>query len=73
LIGVAARHQSHDDVVVERNGIRFQIAARRRSPARASTRRKATFTFVDPGVLSGTWTWTLGRRGLSFRSQRSRS
>jgi hypothetical protein len=56
-----------DTVIIERNGVRFNLQAEARVPARKSA---ALIDYVDPDVASGTWTWTHGPRGLRFRPRR---
>lgn len=57
-------------VVIERRGIRFRLIADRQRPRKAS--KTALFDFVDPGVLTGQWTWKAGARGLAFSPRRKR-
>ncbi len=60
------------EVVIERKGVRFRLEAE--APDRAASTRAgvAPLTFVDPAVLSGSWTWVGGPKGLSFRRRRPR-
>jgi prevent-host-death family protein len=63
--------ESGDDVVIERNGIRFRVTTAQLRRTRTAARRP--FAHVDRDVLSGSWTWSLGPRGLSFQRRRHRS
>jgi antitoxin (DNA-binding transcriptional repressor) of toxin-antitoxin stability system len=58
-------------VYIERQGVRFVLEAEAPSPKR--TKRRSLIEFVDPAVLSGEWTWELGRKGLKFKARRRRS
>jgi len=60
-----------DIVIIERNGVRFNLQAEAsRSPTAKSA---AIIEYVDSDVAAGMWTWTRGARGLRFRSRRRRS
>jgi hypothetical protein len=56
--------------VIERRGVRFRLV-RETNPAKAR-RRTALIEIIDPAVASGDWTWSLTRRGLTFRSRTHR-
>lgn len=58
-------------VVIERRGVRFRVTAETAKP-----RRKAAadlFSYVDPAVMSGNWTWKTGRRGVVFVARRRKA
>jgi len=59
-----------DAVVIERHGVRFTLSAER--PVGRSAAAAPLFTFVDPHVMSGQWSWASGARGLRFRPRRRR-
>jgi hypothetical protein len=59
-----------DPVVIERRGVRFLLAAEQ--PAAAPAAGSPLFTFVDPAVMSGQWSWAASVRGLRFRTRRPR-
>lgn len=67
VLDAAERGQA---VVIERRGVRFSIRTERgkKRPARSSP----FFAYVDPAVLSGDWTWTWGKGGLSFSGRSKR-
>lgn len=56
-------------VVVERRGIRFRIVA---ETSKQPPPEAPMFDFVDREVLSGSWTWESGPRGLKFSSRKRR-
>jgi hypothetical protein len=63
--------ENGQDVVIERPGVRFSV----RTQSTKATRRRAPspfFSYVDPAVLSGTWTWSWGRGGLRFAGKKGR-
>jgi antitoxin (DNA-binding transcriptional repressor) of toxin-antitoxin stability system len=64
--------ESGDDVVIERDGVRFRLEAARPERRRAA-RARAPLAFVDADVLSGSWTWSGGAKGVSFRRRKARS
>lgn len=58
-------------VVIERRGVRFRLIAE--VTGRARTPAAAMFDFVDPGVISGQWTWRAdAERGMQFAPRRKR-
>jgi hypothetical protein len=58
-----------ETVVIERHGVRFSLKPD--VPERPG-RSAPFFEWVDPAVLSGEWTWTSAKKGLTFRPRRSR-
>lgn len=58
-----------DDVFIERNGVRFRVQVERSAPARDAG---SPFAAVDPSVRNGQWSWTQGRRGVTFRTRRAK-
>lgn len=52
-----------ESVVIERQGVRFQIVAK---PGKAHRRRAPVLEVLDPAVENGGWTWTQGPSGLKF-------
>jgi hypothetical protein len=63
--------ESGDTVVIERRGVRFLLEAERPSAPIAQP-KKGGLEYVHPDVMSGTWTWAGGPRGLTFRARRRR-
>lgn len=59
-----------DPVCIERRGIRFTLQAERPRPRPAT--RRPFFTYVDPDVMRGEWTWVWGKGGVQFRARRKR-
>ena len=55
-------------VVIERRGIRFLVTAEPVDAGKA-TMPPDPFTYVDPAVMSGNWTWTAGPKGLTFAAR----
>ena len=58
-------------VFIERRGVRFRVTAE----TAKSTRKVASpdpFSYVDPAVMSGNWTWKPGSKGLTFVARRPR-
>jgi hypothetical protein len=55
-------------VVIERKGVRFRVAVEVSRPVDPPVR--SAIAYVDPDVLSGSWTWTSGADGLRFRPRR---
>ncbi len=62
--------QGGETVVIERKGVRYTLRAEQ-SPRQRRPRTKY-FSYIDPDVWSGQWTWTWGKRGLVFRARRKR-
>jgi antitoxin (DNA-binding transcriptional repressor) of toxin-antitoxin stability system len=61
--------ESGATVVIERRGVRFELAAA--APARTSSSSKALlFDHVDPDLIDGQWTWKPGSKGLTFAARR---
>jgi hypothetical protein len=60
-----------EPVFIERKGVRFLLSVEPSAPA-PPARPTPFFTAVDPEVMSGEWTWTSGRKGLTFRPSRRR-
>lgn len=56
-------------VFIERRGVRFRVVAEPAHPSRAAD---PLFDYVDPAVLSGSWSWNPGRSGLRFAARRRR-
>jgi antitoxin (DNA-binding transcriptional repressor) of toxin-antitoxin stability system len=50
-------------VVIEREGVRFQIIAEN---AKVARKRSPILEILDPAIERGTWTWAEGTRGLQF-------
>ena len=57
-------------VVIERRGVRFRLGAE--TGSRPAAAKPVLFEFVDPGVMSGQWTWKAGPDGLTFAGRRKR-
>jgi antitoxin (DNA-binding transcriptional repressor) of toxin-antitoxin stability system len=60
-----------DRVVVERRGVLFEFAVRRRPTSRA--RRPSLIEVVDPAVARGRWTWRADGDGLAFEPRKRRA
>jgi antitoxin (DNA-binding transcriptional repressor) of toxin-antitoxin stability system len=58
-----------ESVVIERQGIRFQVLASKPKPAR---KRAALLEILDPSVAAGNWTWTEGPGGWTFTPRKPR-
>jgi len=58
-----------ESVLIEREGIRFQIVATKAKPAKKVT---PIIEILDPSVERGDWTWTDGPDGLTFTPRKPR-
>jgi hypothetical protein len=58
-------------ILIERRGVRFSLRSEGRNKPNAK-RRRSHIEHVDPAILEGQWTWTLGTRGLRFRRKARR-
>ena len=58
-------------VFIERRGVRFKVTAEPSATVRKAS-RPDPFSYVDPVVMSGNWTWKLGPKGLAFVARRAR-
>jgi antitoxin (DNA-binding transcriptional repressor) of toxin-antitoxin stability system len=56
-----------ESVVIERQGIRFQVLATKPKPVR---KRAPTLEILDPSVARGDWTWAEGPKGWAFTPRR---
>jgi antitoxin (DNA-binding transcriptional repressor) of toxin-antitoxin stability system len=57
-------------IVVERRGTRFSLRAERANQKSARRRSKSLFTWTDPAIEAGQWTWDyVPGRGMRFRSR----
>ena len=59
-----------ETVIIERWGVQYTLQRDAREPEQASPR--SIFTWVDPAVMSGQWTWTPTKKGLRFTPRRPR-
>ena len=59
-----------ETVIIERHGVQYTLTAQ--TAPKAETRPKGYFEWIDPAVMSGQWTWTLGKKGLRFTPRKSR-
>jgi hypothetical protein len=59
-----------ETVIIERRGVQYVLERDEREPARGS--RRSVFTWVDPAVMSGQWTWTWTKKGLRFTPRKPR-
>jgi hypothetical protein len=59
-----------DDVLIERNGVRFRLRLDRSVATEAPP--APFFASVDSKVLAGEWTWVWSPRGLQFQTRRRR-
>jgi antitoxin (DNA-binding transcriptional repressor) of toxin-antitoxin stability system len=57
-------------VVIERRGITFTLRA---DVSAQSPKAAPFFSWVDPAVEDGEWTWQLGRTGAKFRARRRKT
>lgn len=58
-------------VFIERRGVRFKVVAEAAERS-ATAAAPDPFSYVDPAVMSGNWTWKLGPKGLVFVARRPR-
>jgi antitoxin (DNA-binding transcriptional repressor) of toxin-antitoxin stability system len=58
-----------ESIVIERQGIRFQVLASKPRPAR---KRAPLLEIVDPAVAAGDWTWSEGPSGWTFTPRKAR-
>ena len=56
-----------ETVIIERRGVQYMLQRDTRERKRATPR--SVFTWVDPAVMSGEWTWTPTQKGLRFTSR----
>jgi hypothetical protein len=57
-------------IVVERRGTRFSLRAERPDKKPGRRRGKSLFTWTDPAIEAGQWTWDyIPGRGMRFRSR----
>jgi prevent-host-death family protein len=54
-----------EPVVIERQGVRFDVVMSKAKP-RAKRRRDPIIKILDPAVEAGDWTWRLEPTGLQF-------
>ena len=59
-----------ETVIIERWGVQYTLQRDAREPEQVSPR--SIFTWVDPAVMSGQWTWTPTKKGLRFTPRRPR-
>jgi hypothetical protein len=59
-----------ETIIIERRGVQYLLQRDLREPEHAAPR--SIFTWVDPAVMSGQWTWTLTKKGLRFTPRRPR-
>lgn len=58
-------------VFIERRGVRFKVSAEPAEPSHKAA-RSDPFSYVDPAVMTGNWSWKLGPKGLAFIARRPR-
>lgn len=56
-------------VMIERRGRLFSLQLAQASNPRSSAPVQSAFEWVDPTVLSGTWTWAENDKGLAFAAK----
>jgi hypothetical protein len=59
-----------DTVIIERRGVQYLL--QRDTRERKAAAPRSVFTWVDPAVMSGEWTWTPTAKGLRFTPRRPR-
>ncbi len=56
-------------IVIERRGVRFRLRSEEEKPRR---KRRSRIEHVDPLILEGDWTWSMGAGGLRLRRKSRR-